>query len=168
MYWIKDQGKQWKQFVHNRVTDIRRLVAEQHWLHCAGTDNPADLPSRGISSKHLEMNLMWRHGPDWLCKFSPAEHSEEEPMPEDCTSEMKNTSSHTLLVATENSTIGQLINCAHYSKLHKLLRVTALVQNLQQDSVCLYHVIRRQLTGQLPLWILKEQKWTGLLIVRSN
>ena len=128
LYWIKGQVKQWKQFVHNRVTDIRRLVAEQHWLHCAGTDNPADLPSCGISSKHLEMNLMWRHGPDWLCKFSSAEHSKEEPTPEDCTSEMKNTSSHTLLVTTENSTIRQLINCAHYSKLHKLLRVTALVQ----------------------------------------
>ena len=49
-------------------------------------------------------------------------------MPEDCTTEMKNTSSHTLLVATENPTVGQLIDCARYSKLQKLLRVTALMQ----------------------------------------
>ena len=128
LYWIKGQGKQWKQFVHNRVTDIRRLVAVQHWSHCAGTDNPADLPSRGISSKQLETSLMWRHGPDWLPKFSPAECTEEEPMPEDCTLEMKNTSSHTLLVTNENPTIGQLITCTCYSQLQKLLRVTALVQ----------------------------------------
>ena len=71
---------------------------------------------------------MWRHGPDWLPKFSPAERTEEEPMPEDCITEMKNTSSHTLLVATENPTVGQLIDCARYSKLQKLLRVTGLMQ----------------------------------------
>ena len=35
LYWIKGEGKQWKQFVHNRVTEIRRLVAVQHWSHCA-------------------------------------------------------------------------------------------------------------------------------------
>ena len=93
------------------------------------------MPSRGISTKQLEMSLMWRHSPDWLHKFSPAERTEEEPMPEDCTSEMKNTSSHTLLVATENPTIGQLITCAHYSKLQKLLRVTALVQKFVTRDV---------------------------------
>ena len=71
---------------------------------------------------------MRRHGPDWLPKFFPAEHTEEEPKPEGCTSEMKNTSSHTLLVPTENSTIGRLITCACYSQLKKLLRVIALVQ----------------------------------------
>jgi len=49
LYWIIGEGKQWKQFVQNRVTDIRRLVAVQHWSHCAGKDNPADMPSRGIS-----------------------------------------------------------------------------------------------------------------------
>ena len=128
LYWITGEGKQWKQFVHNRVTDIRRLVAVQHWSHCAGKDNPADMPSRGISPKQLEMSLMWRHGPDWLPKFSPAERTEEEPMPEDCTTEMKNTSSHTLLAATENPTVGLLIDCARHSKLQKLLRVTALMQ----------------------------------------
>jgi len=105
LYWIKGEGKQWKQFVHNRVTDIRRLVAVQHWSHCAGKDNPADMPSHGISPNQLEMSLMWRHGPDWLPKIFPSEHTEEEPMPEDCTTEMKNTGSHTLLVATEHPTV---------------------------------------------------------------
>jgi len=89
LYWIKGEGKQWKQFVHNRVTYIRQLVAVQHWSHyCVGKDNPADIPSLGISPNQLEMSLMWRHGPDWLPKFSPAECTEEEPMPEDCTTEM--------------------------------------------------------------------------------
>ena len=130
LFWIQGEGKQWKQFVHNRVTAIRQLVPVQHWAHCAGKDNPADLPSHGVSTKDLEKSLMWRHGPDWLPTFLPADCSDEGSMPEDCISEMKvnNSSSHTLLIATENPGIGKLINCAHYSKLQKLLRVTALVR----------------------------------------
>ncbi|XP_065891666.1 uncharacterized protein [Dysidea avara] len=130
LFWIQGEGKQWKQFIHNRVTAIRQLVPVQHWAHCAGKNNPADLPSRGVSTKDLEKSLMWRHGPDWLPKFLPADCSDEGSMPENCISEMKvnNPSSHTLLIATENPGIGKLINCAHYSKLQKLLRVTALVR----------------------------------------
>ena len=33
-----------------------------------------------------------------------------------------------LLIAAESTGIGQLMDCQHYSKLHKLLRVTALVK----------------------------------------
>jgi len=128
LYSINGEGKQWKQFVYNRVTDFRGLVAVQHWFHCAGNDNPADFPSCGVSPKQLEMSLMWRHSPHWLPKFSPAVLTEEEPMPEGSTAEIKNTSSHTLLVATENPIIGRLINCSCYNKLLKLLRVTAIVQ----------------------------------------
>ena len=103
------------------VTDIRRLVAVQHWFHCAGKDNPADFPFRGVSLKQQEMSLMWKHGPYWLPKFSPAVIPEEEPMPEDCKAEKKNMSGYTVLVATENSTFGQLINRSCYNKLLKLL-----------------------------------------------
>jgi len=70
LFWIKGEGKQWKQFVHNRVTEIRALVpAAQHWLHCVGRDNPADLLSCGASPKQLETSLVWKHGIDWLPKF---------------------------------------------------------------------------------------------------
>jgi len=127
LLWIKGEEKQWKQFVHNRVTEIRALVPAQHWSHCAGKDNPADLPSHGISSKQLETSLVWKHGPDWLPKFLPVQVTEILAMPEDCMTELKaqNTSGHTLLVVTKNIGIRKLIDCACYSKLQKLLRVTA-------------------------------------------
>ena len=128
MYWIQGEDKHWKQFVHNRAVDIRRLVPVHHWSHCTGKDNPADMPSRGISPIDLETSLTWRHGPDWLPKFSSAELNDDLLMPEDCITEMRSNANHTLLVATENSSIGQVMDCSHYGKLQKLLRVTVLVK----------------------------------------
>jgi len=76
-------------FVHNRVTEIRALEPAQHWSHCAGKDNPADLPSLEVSPKQLEMSLVWKHGPDWLPKFLPAQVTEILAMPEDYMTELK-------------------------------------------------------------------------------
>ena len=53
-YWIHGEDKQWKQFVYNRAVEIRRLVPVQHWTHCAGKDNPANMPSRGTSPNDLD------------------------------------------------------------------------------------------------------------------
>ena len=36
LYWIKGLQKEWKQFVQNRVTQIRDLTCVQQWYHCPG------------------------------------------------------------------------------------------------------------------------------------
>ena len=129
LYWIQCESKEWKQFVHNRVTEIRQLVPAANWSHCPGRDNPADIPSRGVSPKELEMSLLWRHGPDWLRSFTSG-GSEETTMPEECVEEMKVKcmSSHSLLISTDSSGIGIAIDCERFSKLQKLLRVTTYVK----------------------------------------
>ena len=48
LYWIKGYDKEWKQFVKNRVREIRTLIPAQCWYHCRGDLNPADLQSRGV------------------------------------------------------------------------------------------------------------------------
>ena len=45
--WIKEEEIERKQFVENCVSEVRRLIPAKHWKNCAGTENPADIPSRG-------------------------------------------------------------------------------------------------------------------------
>ena len=77
---------EWKQFVENRVNTIRNLVQPQHWRHCPGKENPADLPSRGMNASTLAENPLWLGGPDWLySKEGPSDVDLLElPVPDDC------------------------------------------------------------------------------------
>ena len=65
LYWIK-QEKPWKQYVQNRVQEIRQSVPEAAWNYCPGTQNPADLPSRGLSGKELVESSLWWNGPEFF------------------------------------------------------------------------------------------------------
>ncbi|GBO33318.1 hypothetical protein AVEN_204081-1 [Araneus ventricosus] len=64
LYWIKKEGP-WMTFVSNRVNEIRRLSEAYEWKFVPGTQNPADLPSRGCSVKTL-LKKQWYEGPPWL------------------------------------------------------------------------------------------------------
>ncbi|GBM00406.1 hypothetical protein AVEN_179218-1 [Araneus ventricosus] len=64
LYWIKKEGP-WMTFVSNRVNEIRRLSEAYEWKLVPGTQNPADLPSRGCSVKTL-LKKQWYEGPPWL------------------------------------------------------------------------------------------------------
>ena len=56
--WIKN-NKVWKQFVRHRVSDILSDSQRNEWFYCPGTQNPADLPSRGMYGPTLERNFFW-------------------------------------------------------------------------------------------------------------
>ena len=57
--WIKND-RVWKQYIRNRVAEIRSLTSVDSWQFCPVTQNPADL-----------RNEMWWKGPDFLY-HSPA------------------------------------------------------------------------------------------------
>ena len=67
LYWIFNNGE-WKQWVQCRVTEILKLTMKENWGHVEGTNNPADLGSRGLSASHLRGSQLWWKGPDWLTK----------------------------------------------------------------------------------------------------
>ena len=67
--WVQRKDKMYKQFVQNRVVEIRKHVPGDSWYHVPGTENIADLPSRGCTPKKLEKPEVidrWLFGPTWL------------------------------------------------------------------------------------------------------
>lgn len=69
IHWLKKDPASLKQFVANRVSSIIKITKSMkgNWHHVPGTENPADLLSRGISSaKELMHSTLWWNGPIWL------------------------------------------------------------------------------------------------------
>ena len=124
LYWIMSR-REWKQFVHNRVTEIQKLVPAELWRHCKGTGNPADLPSRGATPRELQSNVVWLRGPQWLyCEREERSEPEQGSPPEGSLDELKKSSATVLFTSVETS----ILECERFSSLNRLLRVTAYVQ----------------------------------------
>ena len=65
LHWIRGDKTLYKQFVRNQVekiTEKKSLITE--WRHVPGTENPADIASRGAKFHQLQTN--WWNGPTWL------------------------------------------------------------------------------------------------------
>ena len=165
LFWIRGVEKSWKPFVQNRVSEIRKLLNPDCWMHCAGRDNPADLPSRGLTPKELTTSKLWMNGPDWLSDSVFCD-SLLPTMPEECRTEMRAKDPKKtieLLTTAELTSIGQLIKCEHFSSLRRLLAVTAKVLRFCQ---LLLSKIRKEvstpsaddLTKAETLWIIEAQK----------
>ncbi len=53
-------------FQANRVAFIQEQLPTTTWRYVPTTDNPADLPSRGMTAQELVSSQLWWHGPQWL------------------------------------------------------------------------------------------------------
>ena len=130
--WIKETDKIWKTFVQNRVIEIRRLVPPDCWRHCPGTENPADVPSRGATLLELSSKVLWHTGPPWLSRgelSSSAADEETTQPPEECLSELKNDQQlvHGLLTAGTESRLSEIIDCKNFGSFERLITTTSLV-----------------------------------------
>lgn len=65
LFWIRND-KPWRQYVANRVSEIRQLTSRDDWRHCPGNLNLADLPSRGLTGDQLVKSSLWWEGPSFL------------------------------------------------------------------------------------------------------
>ncbi len=134
LWWIRGIRHEWKQFVENRVNAIRSLVPPECWEHCPGAENPADIPSRGMSAAALSESSIRLNGPDWLWNKTIEENVNEEDVsePEDCKVEMKSKdSTHSLVAigtgAHSEMNLDKIICITRHSSAYRLFRVTALV-----------------------------------------
>ena len=132
LHWIKGVGREYKQFVENRVKEIRQNVPPESWSHCPGIENPADLPSRGMKAEALKQSETWWHGPPWLVEGKekwPEFANTTEPSsvyfeemrvsdrPKHCTG---------LVVNARMPDLPSVFHPQKYSNIKKLFRVTAL------------------------------------------
>ena len=134
LFWIQS-NKPWKQFVHHRIQDIRRLTDSYRWRHCPGVLNPADLPSRGVNASELTNSRMWWEGPAFL-QLPPDKWPQQDTVKSDTYAKeeivkTQSTVSHvfstSVTEASKLSNLEQVINPHRFSTLVKLLRVTAFV-----------------------------------------
>ena len=130
--WIAND-KLWKQYVMHRVEEIRRLTAKDSWRFCPGTENPADLPSRGVKADDLVSNRLWWDGPEFLHKSEHEwpKHSSEKPDTA-LAEEVKKQPVETHSLITKGSKpnpldITKSLECEIFGTLIRLFRVTAYV-----------------------------------------
>lgn len=64
--WLAKPPCFWTTFVANRISRISQVTDTVRWYHVNSEENPADLPSRGVSPQDLRGNDLWWHGPKWL------------------------------------------------------------------------------------------------------
>ena len=129
LYWIYKQTST-KTFIHQRVTEIVESFPPTKWSFTPTSDNPADLLTRGVSTRQLLTSQLWSQGPSWLLseskwpKWLPtgilhiniaeAEEGIEQTMtPEEDTSHITG--------------ISNIVTITRYSSINKLLAVTAYV-----------------------------------------
>ena len=174
--WIKGEEREWKPFVQNRVNEIRTLVPVNSWRHCRGKNNPADIPSRGMSPSQLSECALWIEGPTWLS--DNAESGSEEfnigQLPQECLEEMKagdkekwkSETSSSLLVVAQTIGIANVVTCEDYSNLQRLFRVTTLVLQfvkilklrLQKNVETQKELTSQDIAVAETLWIKEIQK----------
>ena len=171
LFWIRGVEKEWKPFVQHRVEEIRRLTSVHCWSHCAGKNNPADIPSRGLTSLELSTNNLWREGPAWLKAPVHEASSLPDEIPDDCINELKTSdvrNQHNLLVPTQTGNLNDLINCKRYSSTHKLFKVTAYVlkfTHLLKKVTQSPELSAQDLSGAEIMWIKENQ---STLVLNEN
>ena len=167
LLWIKGVGKEWKPFIQNRVNGIRKLVAAEKWTHCR-EDNPADIPSRGVTPTELAISTPWHHGPNWLINVIARDNDDDMSMPEECKKEtraMSSSTQHSLLMTGELTGISCIINCECFSTLRKLLRVTAYVlrfcrmlkNKVQGEETTVTELTASEMATDEVLWLKESQ-----------
>ncbi|KAJ8390863.1 hypothetical protein AAFF_G00099950 [Aldrovandia affinis] len=64
--YIDNDTARFKTFVANRINVIREATKPSQWKYVRTTENPADLPSRGLKAKSLAQSRTWIDGPSFL------------------------------------------------------------------------------------------------------
>ena len=126
LYWLNN-NKKLKQFVKNRVDNIKEKTDINAWFHTSTSQNAADILSRGATFSDIE-NSSWIKGPSWL-------KDDRDTWPLKSVGNITTDPQVCLMANVELdnefhpslSDISKIIDINRFSSYNKLLRVTALV-----------------------------------------
>ena len=125
-YWVRNQSREFKPFVANRIGEIQRTTSPEQWQHVPGTINPADLPTRGLSAMALAESEVWMEGPAFL-KDDESTWPAAPPL-RNTTKETEDCERRTTTRAhITNSGDGVFMNPNKFSNLKRLVHVTGWV-----------------------------------------
>ena len=128
--WIRGTNRKWKQFVTNRVDQIKKLSNPRNWRFVKGTENVADMATRGVEMKKLIKSEEWWNGPIWLRQTHDMDWPLEPMMTiEDIFKDVlhetfKNKKKSTLVTRCTTGPTN-LVNMGKFSDLLKLLKAVA-------------------------------------------
>ena len=129
--WVRNQSRNFKAFVANRIGEIQRSTNPDQWRHIPGESNPADLPTRGLSASQLSHCQTWTEGPEFL---KEDESTWPEKLPGDPTGkneereQRKGYKSTFVTGDTNPENLPARLGPDKYSSLTRLLRVTAWIR----------------------------------------
>ncbi|BET00202.1 Pao retrotransposon peptidase [Nesidiocoris tenuis] len=155
--WIQSDPSRWKIFVGNRIAQIHENLAQEHWRHIAGEDNPADVLSRGIKPSGLLEHPLWFSGPPWLQR-----ELEDWPISVEQVAELPEAEERPaipvfLAVKPPESVLAVLLD--RVSSFRKLLRATAYVFRFcNRKNLGLPFVSAEELDGALKFWVVYVQR----------
>ncbi|XP_063404420.1 uncharacterized protein LOC134687892 [Mytilus trossulus] len=127
--WLSSVKPQ-RQFIKNRIEEIKSLCGDNVWRYCPTKDNPADLLTRGITSEELQQNEIWFSGPKWLnSKEDWPTWNGNNVTSSVCTTMSENDDKIETMENNQNVRIGigEIIDNERYNSCRKLTRITAYV-----------------------------------------
>ena len=128
--WLITEGTLKKCFA-DKIQAIKQATPKSKWNYCPTENNPADLLTRGIPAKLLEINSLWFNGPPWL-----KEDSSMWPVWTCQKTEIKESNEYigglvcSIRAEQTDPSILNIIDLERFSDQDKLIRVTALVIKL--------------------------------------
>ena len=106
---------------------MNTLLPQATWNYCPTADNPADLLSRGTTTKSLLSSSLWQHGPKWLTTPSQWPSFQPPPLPPLVLAAAVATEFVPMEQTPTDLGIHCVISIDRYSSLNKMLSVSAYV-----------------------------------------
>ena len=130
LQFLRNESRRFHTFVANRISEIQELTEKEEWSYVPSDCNPADICSRGETSRNLRLNDLWWHGPSFLLEDGEIKQEEPEEMQLDLLNpEVKATEESREVFATRVREADErwIVDSLRYSSWLKYKRVIAWV-----------------------------------------